>query len=80
MDEEPRPSPEEIRAIINSYDDFKYEEKEGVDEINCAICLDKMKSGNRAKQLQCKHIFHSQCINHWLKQKLRCPLCKIEVK
>jgi hypothetical protein len=44
------PSPEEIRAIINSYAAFKYEEPNGgsdkeKDSMNCAICIDVLKAG-----------------------------------
>lgn len=61
--------------MINSFSSFKYSQ-DGDKEINCAICLDKLKEGQMAKQLACKHSFHSACINNWLKQKLQCPLCK----
>jgi len=77
-EEEPKPSPEEIKAVINSYAAFKFEEKKG-EEVNCAICLDKLKGGQMVKALNCTHKYHSKCINDWLKQQLRCPLCKESV-
>jgi hypothetical protein len=78
-DEEHKLSPEEIRAIINSYDAFKYEKKKDEEAHNCAICIDELKSGNMVKALNCAHKFHSKCINDWLKVKLKCPLCKQKV-
>ena len=84
----PLQSPEEIKNIINAIPSFKYEEtkkssdptteKEG-DKDTCAICLDSLQSGQMVKALSCTHKFHSQCINFWLKQKLKCPLCKERV-
>lgn len=79
-------SVEQIRDIINSYNSFKYSEdsepletQRGKEEqkkpnkkvgINCAICLEKLKTGQMAKKLNCTHNFHSGCINNWLKYKL----------
>jgi len=37
-------SPEDIINIINGLSSFKYEEK-GNEETNCAICIDKLKTG-----------------------------------
>jgi heme-binding NEAT domain protein len=44
--------------------------------VNCSICLDVLKTGATVKALACSHIFHSSCINAWLKEKLECPNCK----
>lgn len=74
-DEEIQLSPDQIKEIINKYNDFKYEETKG-EENNCAICLDKLKTGDMVKALDCSHKFHNKCINNWLKVKLKCPLCK----
>ena len=85
-DEEDQPSEQEIIDIINGYAAFKYEEPAGDSSVkgekeihNCAICIDVLKSGQMVKALQCTHKFHSSCINQWLKQKLKCPLCKQSV-
>jgi hypothetical protein len=43
---------------------------------SCAICFDDLQTGQMVKALACSHKFHSKCINIWLKQKLKCPLCK----
>lgn len=45
-------------------------------QISCSICLDILKTGVMVKALSCSHIFHSSCINSWLKEKLECPNCK----
>ena len=28
------------------------------------------------KKLECGHIFHSACIDNWLKRTLECPMCR----
>ena len=42
----------------------------------CTICLVEMKTGDDAKKLFCEHIFHSDCIDEWLKRKSDCPVCR----
>lgn len=94
-DGQPLQSPEEIKNIINSIPSFKYEEKkqpagssdkpnsdknkDSNNKDSCAICLEDLQSGQMVKALACSHKFHSKCINFWLKQKLKCPLCKERV-
>lgn len=48
---------------------------------NCAICLEDFKKSEKIKILDCKHNFHSDCINPWLSQySNKCPLCRDENK
>lgn len=80
-DGQPLQSPEEIKNIINSIPSFKYEEKkqskeDATGKDSCAICMEDLQTGQMVKALTCSHKFHSTCINIWLKQKLKCPLCK----
>ena len=35
----------------------------------CAVCLSEYISGEKLKHLRCKHFFHSECIDPWLKVK-----------
>jgi hypothetical protein len=45
---------------------------------NCAVCQSSL--GRRAKRLPgCKHCFHAECIDPWLKKKRTCPVCLVEV-
>jgi len=95
LDEDGQPlrSPEEIKNIINAIPSFKFEEKKQTVEPgketeaqkqnnkdSCAICLDDLQTGQMVKALGCSHKFHSKCINFWLKQKLKCPLCKERIE
>lgn len=41
----------------------------------CTICFDKLTEGQRAILLNCQHMFHEQCINIWIEQKILCPTC-----
>jgi len=44
---------------------------------NCAICLDDFTFGEKIKLLPCRHGFHADCIDPWLKKSSElCPMCK----
>ncbi|KAL2327664.1 hypothetical protein Fmac_021091 [Flemingia macrophylla] len=43
----------------------------------CAICLEDFKMGDECLVFSvCGHIFHCDCINHWLWEKPSCPICR----
>ncbi|CAF2715165.1 unnamed protein product [Rotaria sp. Silwood2] len=42
----------------------------------CAICLSEYKTGETVKRLRCKHFFHPECIDPWLKTSTQCPICR----
>ncbi|KAF8766959.1 uncharacterized protein LOC129965559 [Argiope bruennichi] len=47
-------------------------------EYKCSICLDTTLR-KKMKRLPCSHIFHRSCINKWLKNHRRCPLCRVAI-
>ncbi|KAL1551037.1 RING-type E3 ubiquitin transferase [Salvia divinorum] len=47
-------------------------EEEGGDD-QCVICLEEWEAGERAKRMPCKHRFHGECIEKWLKIHGSCP-------
>ena len=46
----------------------------------CIICQYEFKNYEKLIVLQCKHCFHPDCIEEWLKNQKVCPYCKSEVK
>ena len=46
----------------------------------CIICQYEFKTNEMLKVLPCKHCFHPDCIEEWLKNQKACPYCKTEVK
>jgi len=49
-------------------------------EDKCSICLDDMKINQEVIELQCNHIYHSNCINEYLTNyNYKCPCCKEEI-
>ncbi|KAL4333646.1 hypothetical protein GQ457_07G004080 [Hibiscus cannabinus] len=47
--------------------------------IDCAICLDGLSSGCKAKRMPCSHVFHGDCIVNWLGISNICPTCRFEL-
>ena len=49
-------------------------------EETCSICFEKYKLNDKVKELKnCQHSYHSSCIDKWLKNEKRCPVCNDEV-
>ena len=48
------------------------------DNSDCIICMEGFTENELVKQLLCGHIFHGDCIDHWLTQQKNCPFCKAE--
>lgn len=46
----------------------------------CAVCTDDFELGEQVRELPCRHYFHLPCIDLWLVQKKRCPLCSNELR
>ena len=47
---------------------------------SCDICLDDFKKGESTKVLNCKHDYHTKCVDPWLKQHTTCPKCRRQVR
>ncbi|KAK4432977.1 E3 ubiquitin-protein ligase RDUF1 [Sesamum alatum] len=46
----------------------------------CSVCMESFEIGGGAgKQVSCGHVFHGNCISHWLSIHNSCPLCRREV-
>ncbi|KAL6619517.1 hypothetical protein ACP70R_034656 [Stipagrostis hirtigluma subsp. patula] len=46
----------------------------------CVICLGMVQVGEMVRRLPvCKHLFHVECIDMWLRSHLTCPICRAAV-
>ncbi|CAL5183984.1 unnamed protein product [Lathyrus oleraceus] len=53
---------------------------ESHDDVDCAVCLSKMKEKEEIRELQCKHVFHKSCLDTWISFKYNnttCPICRV---
>ena len=45
----------------------------------CSICMMGLEKDQIVSQLECEHVFHTDCIKHWLKEyNYKCPVCRKE--
>ncbi|KAL0921346.1 hypothetical protein M5K25_008409 [Dendrobium thyrsiflorum] len=50
---------------------------EGKEEVECVVCLCGIRTGERVRRLGCYHLFHSECLNGWIRgSNPTCPLCR----
>ena len=49
-------------------------------ESSCTVCLEAVKVGSSVYDIDCKHIFHKECLENWRKEKDTCPCCRANLK
>ncbi|XP_058754022.1 probable E3 ubiquitin-protein ligase RHA4A [Vicia villosa] len=46
----------------------------------CCVCLGEFELKEELQQIPyCKHVFHIDCIHHWLQTNSTCPLCRCSI-
>lgn len=47
-----------------------------MDLADCSVCLEAFFEGQPTRILGCSHGFHRECIDNWLINSLKCPVCR----
>ena len=66
---------------VNSIQKLKYKKNDKkISSDECSICLENFKTNQVVKLLECKHCFHPECLDTWVKKHGLCPYCKCIIK
>lgn len=65
------------RSEINRLRTYKFAPKaDGSDEGFCVVCQYHFEAKERVRVLPCSHEFHVACVDTWLQENSRCPICR----
>ncbi|KAK9284838.1 hypothetical protein L1049_009305 [Liquidambar formosana] len=76
---ERRGPPPAARSAIDAMPTIQISQKHLRSDSHCPVCKEKFEMGCEARQMPCKHIYHSDCIVPWLVQHNSCPVCRLEL-
>ncbi|GAB2299780.1 hypothetical protein Dimus_033834 [Dionaea muscipula] len=71
--------PPASKAAIESMPTIEIVESHINTESCCAVCKESFELGSEAREMPCKHIYHSDCILPWLSIRNSCPVCRHEL-
>jgi E3 ubiquitin-protein ligase RNF115/126 len=69
----PAPAPQ---SAIDSMPVVKINRRHLNDDAQCPVCKEKFETGAEAREMPCKHLYHTDCIIPWLVQHNSCPVCR----
>eukprot|EP00804_Cyclotella_cryptica_P012604 CCRYP_014744-RA/>CCRYP_014744-RA protein AED:0.28 eAED:0.28 QI:0/-1/0/1/-1/1/1/0/466 len=49
------------------------------EEPSCSICLCEYEKGESVMRLPCNHLYHESCLDSWVTNHVRCPLCNYDL-
>lgn len=78
-DEEFVPSHPASRTAIRKLRRIKISENDIHVNNECPICIEVFQSGEKARQIECNHVYHKRCIIQWLKMRSTCPVCRFRL-
>ncbi|CAN1281197.1 RING-H2 finger protein ATL2 [Linum perenne] len=68
-------------SVLKSLPVFVYSGDSEVESMECAVCLSEFEEKEIGRTLpQCKHSFHTECIDMWFHSHSTCPLCRSPVE
>lgn len=70
------PTPQQIQVATRVYNAAPTGETD-----LCAICQDGYENGQAIRQIvHCNHKFHTNCLDPWFRQNVRCPVCRYDIR
>ncbi|KAL9683817.1 hypothetical protein QQ045_021244 [Rhodiola kirilowii] len=71
--------PPASKAAVDSLPTVVIGELHVAAESHCAICTEQFELHAEAREMPCKHIYHSACVLPWLALRNSCPVCRHEL-
>ncbi|XP_059651272.1 ERAD-associated E3 ubiquitin-protein ligase HRD1-like [Cornus florida] len=68
------------KSSIEALDKVEVDSSCSIDQ--CVICLEKFSFGvgmELVTRMPCSHVYHGDCIGHWLQLSHYCPICRFEM-
>ena len=54
---------------------------EGDEDLDkCTVCLTEFEIAEDVRRLPCMHLFHTSCVDQWLRTNKRCPICRVDIE
>ncbi|KDP42227.1 hypothetical protein JCGZ_02957 [Jatropha curcas] len=72
-------NPPASKAVVESMPTVEITETHIIAESYCAVCKEAFELGDEAREMPCKHIYHTDCILPWLAMRNSCPVCRHEL-
>lgn len=72
-------NPPASKSAVDSMPVVQIGETHVVSDAHCAVCKEAFELGSEAREMPCKHIYHSDCILPWLAMRNSCPVCRHEL-
>lgn len=66
-------------APVSSLEDNTVPAVDIEEDYECPICLEEIEEESGVMTKDCHHIFHRQCLKHWLQVNSTCPLCRLSL-
>lgn len=73
-----RPSEQQIATAT---EEFLYTSNTNLQNTSCPITLDDFQEGDALKRIiPCGHTFRKPAIDNWFREKVRCPVCRYDIR